>query len=382
MKIYGKKNVFEAALDRIRWLYKEFPNVIVSVSGGKDSTVVFHLTLQVARELGRLPLKVLFIDQEAEWQATVDQVRLMMTHPDVQPMWLQMPIRLFNATSAIDHWLFCWDERERHRWMREKEPYAWTENRYGTDRFKDLFPAFLNYEYPATPTANISGVRCEESPGRSVGLTTYPTYKWVTWGNKIAGGRHYTFYPIYDWGYTDVWAAIARNGWPYNRIYDIQYRHGIQVSDMRVSNVHHETAVVHLFYMQEAEPATYAKLTQRISGVDAAGKLGVDYFVKDLPYMFRDWGEYRDFLLDKLIENKDWRRRFRERFAREEKKWGHHKELATRMRKTHVGALLTNDFEFTKMENFRNLSRFLLRKAGKLSWKAGSRGFDKAMTIE
>jgi predicted phosphoadenosine phosphosulfate sulfurtransferase len=78
----------------------------------------------------------------------------------------------------------------------------------------------------------------------------------------------------------------------------------MSVNNMRVSNVHHETSVHSLFYMQEVEPETYARLTQRIGGIDMAGKMGVaDYFIHELPFMFKDWAEYRDYLLDKLIED-------------------------------------------------------------------------------
>ena len=109
MKIFLKENVFEAALDRIRYIFDEFPTVIASISGGKDSTVIFHLALQVAREKGRLPLKVFFLDQEAEWDSVIDNVRGIMSHPDVEPLWLQIPFRLFNATSARSPWLYCWE---------------------------------------------------------------------------------------------------------------------------------------------------------------------------------------------------------------------------------------------------------------------------------
>ena len=70
--IYLEKNVYEEALDRIRFIFDNHDDVIVSMSGGKDSTVLFHMAYIVASERGRLPVKVFWLDQEAEWQATVD----------------------------------------------------------------------------------------------------------------------------------------------------------------------------------------------------------------------------------------------------------------------------------------------------------------------
>jgi len=373
LKIYGKQNVFDAALDRIRWIFDEFPNVICGVSGGKDSTIVFNLTLQVARERNRLPLKVLFIDQEAEWQATIDQIRLIMEHPDVEPMWFQIPIKLFNATSTQEHWLYCWDQNAKDRWMRPQEEISYKENRYGTDRFGEIFEAIVAKEFPDTPTCYIAGVRTEESPTRFVALTDSVTYKWATWGKKLNERRkHFTFYPIYDWSYTDVWKAILDNDWPYNAIYDAQYNYGMAVKDMRVSNVHHETSVHSLFYMQEVEPATYVQLTQRIAGIDMAGKMGTaDYFVRDLPFMFKDWAEYRDYLLEKLIDNPDWQVGFRKEFDRQEALYGD-TEHGPEMRRNQINSLLTNDWEHIKLANWERRPQIYnvrLAKQGKTSWQ-------------
>jgi predicted phosphoadenosine phosphosulfate sulfurtransferase len=350
VRIYGESNVLDEARDRIRWVFDEFPNVIANVSGGKDSTVILHLALEVARERGRLPLRVAFIDQEAEWDATIEIIRAWMYHPDVEPYWYQMPIRLFNATSTTEHWLHCWDQERRADWVHDQDPISIKENVYGTDRFHELFAAIIRHDYPDTPTAYLNGLRVEESPVRFMGLTGTATYKWVTWGRVEDRRRHhYAFSPIYDWAYTDVWKAIHEHGWEYNRLYDVMHQYGIPIRKMRVSNVHHETAVQSLFFLQEVEPETYQRIVNRISGIDMAAKMGAgDYFVHDLPFMFDSWRDYRDYLLDHLIEDADWRDRFRKRFAAHDRRFPD----APGMYEAHVQSILTNDFEFEKLQHW------------------------------
>lgn len=112
MRIYLNKDVRQAATERMEWLFNEFENVVVCFSGGKDSTVTLNIALEVAEKLNRLPLKVMFLDQEAEWQTVIDYIREVMDDPRVDPIWLQIPIKLFNATSAKESWLYCWEEGE------------------------------------------------------------------------------------------------------------------------------------------------------------------------------------------------------------------------------------------------------------------------------
>ncbi|HBC03771.1 MAG TPA: phosphoadenosine phosphosulfate reductase, partial [Aequorivita sp.] len=112
MKIFLEKNVWEDSLDRLRFLFDEFENIVVAFSGGKDSTVILNLALIVAKEKNRLPLKVMFIDQEAEWNAVVEYVRRTFSRKEIEPYWLQVPIRLFNATSMDEAFLNCWNQGE------------------------------------------------------------------------------------------------------------------------------------------------------------------------------------------------------------------------------------------------------------------------------
>lgn len=359
MKIYKTTNVFDEALNRIRYLFDEFDEVWVSYSGGKDSTVIYHLAKIVAREKGKLPLKVVFLDQEAEYQATIDLVKEVMYDEDVEAYWLQVPIKLFNATSSQQEWLLCWEEGVE--WIREKDPISYKENVWGTDRFADFFLRFIAKEAGNKKVCWLTGVRTEESPSRFLGLTTSSTYKWITWGKKNPYNKNtFSFHPIYDWSYTDVWKAIHDNGWKYNKIYDYQYQHGVKINDMRVSNLHHETAVHHLFFLQEVEPNTYERLTKRVHGMDTAGKFGKeDYFIYELPFMFRAWKEYRDYLLEKLIMDKH-RERMRKQFERTERRYIPAVKPET-IYKTHINIIMTNDYHGTKLKNAESSWRLKLK---------------------
>lgn len=383
MKIYKKENVYDAALSRIRTIFDEFKNVVVGFSGGKDSTVTLQLALIVAREKDRLPLKVAFLDQEAEWECTIDYVREVMSNPDIEPLWYQMPFKLFNATSTEEQWLECWDLSKEKDWIRPKEPGAIVENVYKCDRFAELFTKIFDHDYPNEPAAYLAGVRCEESPTRFVGLTHHACYKWMTWGKVLnKKTQHFTFYPLYDWSYTDVWKAIFDNSWAYCKLYDYQYMYGVPVQGMRVSNVHHETAVHALFYLQEIEAANYSKIVNRIKGIDTAGKSGKDdFFVKDLPFMFKDWKEYRDFLVVKLVKE-DQRHLFDEKFAHMDEQYADMANINI-LHKAHVQTILTNDFYFTKLTNFeRSPSVYTFRKFKKNGIKSIDPKFRKNRFIK
>ena len=365
MRFYLNKNVYEVAVERFRFIFDEFEEVIVWVSGGKDSTVIFDMALKTAKELDRLPLRVAFIDQESEWMSTIDQIHTMMYHKDVIPQWYQFPFKTNNSTSFTNEWLYAWDEKEKDKWAREKDPISIKENNYGTDRFYDLFGAILDTDFHNTEVGSISGVRTEESPKRFAGLTAAPSYKWITWGRKYNNLNHVTFYPLYDWSYTDIWKYIYDNKLRYNKIYDLQFKYGMSINNMRVSSLHHETAIHSLFYMQEAEPKTYNKLIGRLTGINTANILGEDdYYINELPFMFTDWVEYRDYLLEHIID-KQHHKQFKSWFTRIENEFKDIEHLLPKNFKKkipkydsivrgEINALLCNDFEGTKLKNLHH----------------------------
>lgn len=370
MKTYLTLNVFDAALNRIRYLFDEFPNIVVNFSGGKDSTVVLQLALQVAEERGRLPLPVLFIDQEAEWKATVDYVAEVMADPRVDPYWLQIPIRISNGASSKDgqDWIWCWEEGKE--WIHPKNPLAIHENPFNTQTFAKVFTEFMKWKFGDERVAQIAGVRAEESPSRLRGLTTYSTYKWITWGKKDnPKDDQYSFYPLYDWSYTDIWKAIHANGWAYNRVYDYMYRYGVPIVGMRVSSLTHDTALPQLFHMQETEPETWEKITRRLHGINTVGQMKKDFTVpKVLPFMFKDWAEYRDHLIENLVEE-PWKREafhklFRDTCSR------YVDAILPKLHKEQVKAVMVDDYHGTKMTVFA-------ASHAEFSKNRGKRGFRK-----
>jgi len=356
MKIYLNKTVLQAAKERISYLFDEFEEVIVSMSGGKDSTVCLELCFDVAKEKNKLPLKVMWIDQEAEWEGTVKYMSEVLTRDHIVPMWFQMPMVITNNATSYERFAHCWDHKNKHKWIHDQSEMSIKTNTYGTERFHDLFGAILKKEYHNKKACYIAGVRAEENPKRAMVLTTGVTYKGITWGKKLSKS-HFTFYPIYDWSYTDVWKYICENKFKYNRVYDEMFRYGLKVNEMRISNLHHETAIQHLTQVQEIEPQTWAKLQKRIDGANTIKQLKKNAFVcpNMLPKAFSTWREYAHYLADNIIQkegDKDaWEKQigYDHQFSFIDK----NESISTDFWKVAINTILSSDWDFTKIQNFR-----------------------------
>lgn len=369
MRIYHNQNVFDAALDRMRYIFDEFPEVVVAFSGGKDSTVTFHLALIVAAERNRLPLRVMWMDQETEWQGTVDFTESVMTRPDVLPMWYQIPMVISNNASSFERFNYCWRESDKDKWIHPKHPISIKVNRYGTFRFHDLFNAILDVEFANTKACYVGGVRAEEAPKRFVSLTSKAKYKWITWG-KVLNSKleHYTFYPIYDWTTNDIWHAIEINKWPYNPLYDEFYKFGKSKKSMRISTLHHECSLQELMNVQEIEPDTWKRVAYRIGGANTIkhlrkGALGCP---KELPYMFKSWLEYCEYIIENVVQKQKYKDLIRKQLYKYMKVYVHD-AIREALIKTIIGMVLVNDWDLTGCASFHtNFQHF-----NYVNWRKG-----------
>tara|TARA_B110000908_G_C10266279_1_gene464285 strand:+ start:2122 stop:3288 length:1167 start_codon:yes stop_codon:yes gene_type:complete len=352
MKIYSKENVFTEANKRINRLFDDFENVVVGFSGGKDSTVCLNLTMKIAEERGRLPLKVVWVDQEAEWQGTADYCESIFADERVEPMWFQMPMKWYNNLSSTEKYINIWEANKKH--IRERSEISIKENVYLDFGFQELFEKIFKVHFPNQTSCYISGVRTEESPKRMMSLTSAITYKDITWGKRLNEKLgHYTFYPIYDWSYSDVWKYIFDNKIKYNKIYDALFTQGVSIMNMRISNLHHETAIQNLLLIQEIEPLTWVKVAERIDGTNAVKHLKGSAFKcpNDLPFMFKSWKEYALYLSENLTKDDEFIKRMNNYIIKNQK------FMITNLvyvdfYKTLVKTILSQDFDFTKLHNF------------------------------
>jgi predicted phosphoadenosine phosphosulfate sulfurtransferase len=113
-------NVLDAARQRIAWTFETFPRVVVSFSGGKDSTVMLHLVMEEAIRRER-KVGVMFIDWEAQFQLTIDHVQACfdMYKDYIEPYWIALPFLTTNACSQFEPEWICWEKGKEDRWVRE-----------------------------------------------------------------------------------------------------------------------------------------------------------------------------------------------------------------------------------------------------------------------
>ena len=100
-KIYKEKNVLDAALERLHYLFESFDHLYFSVSGGKDSSVMVQLADRVAREMGKT-YDVLYIDFEAQYAHTIAHIQELKALPCIGTFYhVALPMALRNAVSML-----------------------------------------------------------------------------------------------------------------------------------------------------------------------------------------------------------------------------------------------------------------------------------------
>lgn len=270
-------DVLQAARDRVNVILDKIPHPFVSLSGGKDSTVLLHIVMEEAVKKNRR-VGVLIIDLEAQYKDTIVNLeRLVEAYKDnIDLHWVCAEIKLRNATSVFEPQWTCWDSEKEAAWVRPKPKYAadlaqYTFYQPGME-FEEFVPLFGEWYGGNEKSCAIVGIRADESLNRYKTVAIFKkegTINGTSWTTKI-GKTSYNAYPIYDWKASDIWKYHSvYPGKSHNKIYDKMQMAGVPMKEQRLCQPYGDTQRRGLWLYSILEADTWSRLINRVIGANS-----------------------------------------------------------------------------------------------------------------
>lgn len=332
MKRYTDTSVYEEANKRIEYVFNNFKKIYLSFSGGKDSSVMLNLTIDYMRKHKiEKKIGVLFIDLEGNYKLTIEHIKEMtLDNPLIDMYWVCLPLNLRNAVSMYQPFWCAWDEKHKDKWIRDMPVFCINIENHKFSFFKPLmeFEKFMiefgEWYSQGEPTACLVGIRSDESLNRyrTIASSNKETYAGKKWSTKVKENL-YNFYPIYDWCTKDIWVGNAKKCWKYNKLYDLFYKAGVNIHNMRICQPYGDDQRIGLYLFKLIEPETWAKVVNRVSGANFGniycGDKILGYNNVRLPKN-NTWKSYTKLLLSSLP--KATRENYIKRFIKFMRYWG------------------------------------------------------------
>lgn len=277
-KVYRSDDVLAAARKRVTEVFDGFERIYLAFSGGKDSSVMFHLVMEEAVRRGR-KVAVMFIDFEAQYSETIRHVEEMflLYGEHIEQHWICVPMLLRNAVTNYEPRWVCWDEAKRDIWIRQKpegckgvEDYPFCVPEMEFEEFIVLFGEWYGQ---GKLTAGFIGIRAQESLHRYCAVATWEKRDMMwnhrRWTTKIVDSV-YNVYPIYDWQTEDIWRYHAKYpDKPHNAIYDRMHQAGVKLSQQRLCQPFGDDQRRGLWLYHILEPQTWFRLVARVNGANS-----------------------------------------------------------------------------------------------------------------
>lgn len=298
-KVYtAGKNVYQAAKERLREHYEAGDRVVISTSGGKDSTVVMELAIEVARETNRLPVEVMHRDEEIMAPGTFEYLERVYHRPEVELHWCIAGQAIINAYNRYQPYWWVFDPDEKDKWVRPIPPQAqWIENKLIEGMTSiDRFPV-----NPGNRLVAVTGLRAAESITR---LARIASTRGALTKHPTAFGA-YTLAPIYDWQDDDVWTYIKTKGIDYNEIYNALYRIGVPKRNQRIAPPTMRQGITQLPYLQKLYPQWFDKVNTRCPGTLAAAYYGKKSLYP-LIYPGQTWQDVMYWIIEDADQHAPW----------------------------------------------------------------------------
>lgn len=281
-KKYLPTSVLQESRERIRMTFDEVERVYIAFSGGKDSSVMFHLVMEEAIKRG-VKVGVMYIDMEAQYADTIKHTLEMfdMYKDHIDPHWICVPMRLRNALTNYEPQWIAWDESKKDNWVRQKPlwakgikdyPFIYDDMNDGIE-FEEFIVMFGRWYGQGKKTAGFIGIRAQESLHRYCAIATWEkkdlTINGWRWTTKTIENV-YNVYPIYDWLTEDIWRFHSVHpDKPHNVIYDKMQMAGVPLSDQRLCQPFGDDQRKGLWLYHILEPETWFKLVARVNGANS-----------------------------------------------------------------------------------------------------------------
>jgi predicted phosphoadenosine phosphosulfate sulfurtransferase len=336
-RIYNpSKNVYEAANERIEFIFKNFEKVYVSFSGGKDSGVMLNLVIDYVRKNNiKRKVGVLVMDNECNFTHSLTFMHdILESNLDILDVyWCCLPITLPCTVSSYSMDWQCWNVKEQHKWVapRPDKPYVVTWENKPFDWFrenmldKEFYDLFGQWYADGKTCACLIGIRTDESLNRYRAIMNDRTVtkKGRQWTKQkdVNIKNVFNCYPIYDWTTQDIWVANGKFGWKYNKLYDVFWKAGLTIAQMRVASPFMSESKSSLNLYRVIDPHVWATLCARVHGANFVATYGkqISYHSFKLP-QGHTWKSFTKFLLDTLP--KETAENFKMRFIQSIKYWG------------------------------------------------------------
>ncbi len=316
---YNEKNVYDALLERLNYLFCEFDNIFVSFSGGKDSSLLLNILLDFRRKYyPNRRIGVFHQDFEAQYTVTTEYIERTFARLEKEPLtdlyWVCLPMATRTCFSSYQMYWYPWDDTKKDIWVRPMPEHPYVINlqnnlmttyhyRMHQEDLAKQFGRWYRMSHGDKKTVSLLGIRTDESLQRFSSIVNkkygYNGECWISRQFKDT----YTASPMYDWSTSDVWHAYAKFGYDYNHIYDLFYMAGLKPSQMRVASPFNDYAKESLNLYRVIDPEIWTKLVGRVRGANFGAIYGktkaLGYRNLTLP-KGHTWESYTKFLLSTL----------------------------------------------------------------------------------
>lgn len=333
-KVYREATTYEALELRLAVAFRNFENVLVAFSAGKDSGVLLNAAYDYAKRTDQLTkLAYYYQDYEAGYQLSNEYAeRTFQALDGCRRYWLCLPISAACAVSMHQTSWIPWDANDKQIWCREMPKGDFVVNEkncpFPFDKGEKGFDVRINFArwFGKTngKTAVFVGLRANESLSRLATITSQHRTEMFDGlrYTKVVDRNTVNFYPIYDWTTEDIWTANGKFGWDYNKLYDKFYQAGMSLSQMRTASPFHQCGQENLKLYRAIDPEMWGRMVSRVNGVNFTGIYGgttaMGWRTIKKPKHFT-WEEYAHWLIKTLPD--ETRKTMERHIARIKKEW-------------------------------------------------------------